>query len=551
MDALSDPGKKFGDFLSYLTDRNILSFEAANRARNAYSSVDHPADTVLIELGLVREADLARYLSDFFEVEHNESLPDEINPALIDAAGFSFLEANAVLPISIDRDGVRLAVADAFNREPIDAISYLVEQDVKLAIFPRSTILERIRILGEAQSEEAQSEIDEIDGDFDSDDIDRLRDIAREAPIIRFVSRIIQMAVDQGATDLHIEPMLDHVRIRFRTDGMLSVVDTAPRSMHPGIATRIKILSRLNIAERRLPQDGRMRIAVRGQEIDLRVSVLPTVHGETFVLRVLDKSGVDLKLGALGYTDEAIETLRNLVQIPNGIVLVTGPTGSGKTTTLYSLLRERDASEVKIFTVEDPVEYRLDGITQLQVDPAIDLTFARALRSVLRQDPDIILVGEIRDRESAQIAIQASLTGHLVFSTLHTNSAAGALTRLRDMGVEDYLIGASIRAVVAQRLLRKICVECGGSDPAKGTTADPDCGSCRGSGYSGRTVTYEIMEMTNDLAGLVSSGAGERELSNQARKNGSIAMGDHAADLVATGVTTRDEVRRVLELGGI
>ena len=294
-----------------------------------------------------------------------------------------------------------------------------------------------------------------------------------------------------------------------------------------------------------------MRISVRGQEIDLRVSVLPSVHGETFVLRVLDRSGVDLSLDALGYDADAITKFRELANIPNGIILITGPTGSGKTTTLYSVLKERDARLVKIFTVEDPVEYRLDGITQLQVDPAIDLTFARALRSVLRQDPDVILIGEIRDRETAQIAIQAALTGHLVFSTLHTNSAAGALTRLADMGIDGYLIGATIRAVVAQRLVRTTCIECQGASGAPVNGHDPACVRCHGTGYSGRTVTYEIMEISQELGAMISKGATEEELRDHARANGILSMAKHAEQLVAQGITTREEVQRVLEFGGI
>ncbi|MEZ5810814.1 MAG: GspE/PulE family protein [Rhizobiaceae bacterium] len=550
MDAITESRHDFAAFIAFLEEGGVLSHEAALRARNAYASTNHPADTVLIELGLTREGDLVRNLSGFLGLPVLERLPDNVDSALIEQVGLGFLETNQVIPIGENGEEVVIAVADPFHDEPVNAISYLLDRPAALAIFPRSAIVERIRHLMDRNEAGEQSEFDTLEVDRDSDDIDRLRDFAREAPVIKFVSRIIQQAVDRGATDLHIEPMADKVRIRFRCDGMLVPADTAPRAMHAGIATRIKILSRLNIAERRLPQDGRMRIAVRGQEIDLRVSVLPSVHGETFVLRVLDRSGVDLRLDALGYQAPAISTLRELVHIPNGIVLVTGPTGSGKTTTLYSLLKERDASEVKIFTVEDPVEYRLDGITQLQVDPAIDLTFARALRSVLRQDPDIILIGEIRDKESAQIAIQASLTGHLVFSTLHTNSALGALTRLRDMGLDDYLIAATIRAAIAQRLVRKVCGRCGNGDGTTERRPDPTCPSCRGTGYSGRSVVYEIVEISPELATLISGGADEETLNRHARQHGAVSMAKHAETMIAAGTTTREEVRRVLELGG-
>lgn len=551
MDAIADNNTDFTGFLSYLEERGVLSPEAVLRAKNAHASTHHPADTVLIELGLTREGDLARHLSEFLKLPVLEAIPDDIDPDLVGRVGLNFLETNQVIPVAISGDEIMIALADPFSPEPVNAISYLFDRPAALLIFPRSMIIERVRRLLDNHEAVESGPVDTLEGDNDSDDIDRLRDFAREAPVIKFVSRIIQQAVDRGATDLHIEPMADKVRIRFRCDGMLVLADTAPRAMHAGIATRIKILSRLNIAERRLPQDGRMRIAVRGQEIDLRVSVLPSVHGETFVLRVLDRTGVDLKLEALGYDNRAIATLRDLIHIPNGIVLVTGPTGSGKTTTLYSLLKERDASEVKIFTVEDPVEYRLDGITQLQVDPAIELSFARALRSVLRQDPDIILIGEIRDRESAQIAIQASLTGHLVFSTLHTNSATGALTRLRDMGLDDYLIGATIRAVVAQRLVRKSCSRCSRNQISANIRPDPQCPQCRGTGYSGRSVVYEIIEVSPELGAMVSAGAGESELNRHARENGAVSMAQHAEILIEEGVTTQDEIRRVLELGGL
>jgi general secretion pathway protein E len=529
----------FADFLAFLEERRILTPEAVRRARHAQATTGHAADTVLIELGLTRETDLARHLSDFLGVPELRLTPDAVDRALVETVGLGFLETNQVLPLALSDEAVVVAVADPFARAAVDLISYQFDLPAALRIAPRSAIVEATRALSETAAPDIARADAADEADSHSDDVERLRDVAREAPIIRFVAQVIQQAVDRAATDIHIEPGADHIRIRLRCDGMLETVDTAPRAMHAGIATRIKILSRLNIAERRLPQDGRMRVSVRGQEIDLRVSVMPSVHGETFVLRILDKSGVTLSLDALGYDRAAIDRLKGLAHVPNGIVLLTGPTGSGKTTTLYAVLRERQDDDVKIFTVEDPVEYRLDGISQLQIDPGIDLTFARALRSVLRHDPDIILIGEIRDRETAQIAIQAALTGHLVFSTLHTNSAAGALTRLLDMGIDGYLIGATVRAVAAQRLLRRACPACGGRG----------CGTCHGSGFHGRTVTYEILEITPELATMISSGATESALQARALAQGLRPMAEHARSLVASGATTADEVRRVLELG--
>ncbi len=528
--------KSFDAFLGFLEARDLLTAEAVRRARHARASTSHPADTVLTELGLAREAELAGYMAEFLGLGTATIKIGTLDHALIETVGPAFLEAQQILPLELAETHVVVALADPFAPGAAEVVGYGLDRRVELRVAPRNQILEALAALGDdgPASFTTTTELPEVE---ETDDLERLRDVAREAPVIRFVTRIIQDAVDRGATDIHIEPRSDQVCIRLRCDGMLTMIETAPRALLAGIATRIKILSRLNIAERRLPQDGRMRVTVRGQEIDLRVSVLPSVHGESFVLRILDRSGVALSLDALGYAPEAIQRLRALSQIPNGIILVTGPTGSGKTTTLYSVLSERQSDDVKIFTVEDPVEYRLDGVTQLQVDPGIDLTFARALRSVLRHDPDVILVGEIRDRETAQIAIQAALTGHLVFSTLHTNSAAGALTRLVDMGVDGYLIGATIRAVVAQRLLRRNCPVCGGSG----------CDPCRGTGYSGRTVTYEILEVTRDIAARIAAGTTEAQLEDATALQGYTPMAEHAAGLVARGVTSTAEVERVLD----
>ncbi|MFO6463284.1 GspE/PulE family protein [Jannaschia sp. KMU-145] len=527
----------FEGFLTHLEGQGVLRPEATQRARSGRASTDHPADTVLIELGLAREDDLARHMAAFLGLPEARIDAHALDPALIDRAGQSFLETHQVLPLEMTDDALVVAVADPFATDGAAILGYSFDRPVELRVCPRSRILEVLRTLSGQDTAPPPTPRPAAPEDGDGEDLERLQDIAREAPVIRFVTQVIQTAVDRGATDLHIEPRADHVCIRMRCDGMLDVVETVPRAMLPGIATRIKILARLNIAERRMPQDGRMRATVRGQEIDLRVSILPSVHGESFVLRILDRSGVALTLDALGYAPEAAAHLRQLARVPNGIILVTGPTGSGKTTTLYSVLRERQSDDVKIFTVEDPVEYRLDGITQLQVEPAIDLTFARALRSVLRHDPNIILVGEIRDRDTAQIAIQAALTGHLVFSTLHTNSAAGALTRLVDMGIDDYLIGATIRAVVAQRLLRKTCDACGGDG----------CAHCHETGFAGRTVTYEVMEVTREIAARIGTGATEADLEALAAARGVMPMADHAEGLARRGVTTLEEVRRVLD----
>lgn len=533
-------------FLAFLESENMLTAHAAQRALSAAKTSGHPFDTVMTELGLIGEKELAESLCRFLGVPPLAEVPDEIDPELLASVPLTYLRENGILPLGKDEHRLVIALADPFASATIAALSFHWEKTPSLRILPRRLIAESLDRIERSAADAASLEKGSVGlEDTGSDDLERLKDFAREAPIVRFVADTIHRAVDAKATDIHIEPLEDHVRIRFRHDGMLSVVDTAPSAMLSGISTRIKILSRLNIAERRLPQDGRMRIAVRGRDIDLRVSVIPSIHGEAIVLRILDRAGVELRLEKLGFDEPAQATIRTMSQAANGIVLVTGPTGSGKTTTLYSVLAERSRPDVKIFTVEDPVEYRMAGITQLQVNPAIDLDFATALRSILRQDPDIILLGEIRDRETAQIAIQAALTGHLVFSTLHTNSAAGALTRLRDMGIDGYLLGATIRGVLAQRLLRRVCSACRGDDSGRST-----CKACNSTGYSGRTVTYEMLQVSSRIATLIDDGATELEIGRAAAESGLVPMASHAASLTRSGVTTLEEVRRVIDFDG-
>lgn len=534
------------DFLAFLERNGTLTVHASQRALSASKTSVHPFDTVMTELGLLGEQELAIQLSRFLELPTIDEVPQLVGQDLLSTIAPSYLEEHALLPLELDQQRLLLAVADPFAVATIEAIAFHLEKPVVLRILPRRTItlqVERLKASIEETAEQDPGNGHNLDAGLD--DLERLKDFAREAPIIRFVAETIHQAVDTNATDIHIEPLEDHVQIRFRRDGILSIAGTTATGMLAGITTRVKILARLNIAERRLPQDGRMRLAVRGRDIDLRVSIIPSIHGETIVLRILDRGGVELKLSRLGFEDEAQAQIRSLSQAPNGIILVTGPTGSGKTTTLYSILAECARADVKVFTVEDPVEYRMTGITQLQVNPAIDLDFATALRSILRQDPDIILVGEIRDRETAQIAIQAALTGHLVFSTLHTNSAAGALTRLRDMGLDGYLLGATIRGVVAQRLLRRICATCQHAE-----NAVRSCPQCNGTGYRGRTVSHEVLRVSQEIAALIETQGSEFDIQQLAVKQGLVPMRSHAQALVTAGITTEEEIRRVIDLRG-
>ena len=397
-------------------------------------------------------------------------------------------------------------------------------------------------------------------------DLQRLRDIANEAPVIRRVNQIVADAIEARASDIHIEPSLEAVHVRYRIDGVLRTVETLPPGLKAAIASRIKIMSRLDIAERRLPQDGRIKLAVRGVDIDFRVSTIPTAHGESIVMRILDRSHVTLDFEALGFDPETIQSLRQTMCNPNGIVLVTGPTGSGKTTTLYTALKELSSPDVKVFTVEDPIEYQLPGVNQVQMQPAIGLDFPSALRAILRQDPDIIMIGEIRDAETARIAIQASLTGHLVFSTLHTNSAAASITRLIDMGVENYLIASTVKAVLAQRLVRRLCPHCAKplaaaeqwrsrlaserfACEAERLSGPVGCAHCGPSGFSGRSTIAELLPMNDQIHRLVCESATDSDLEAAARKAGMTSMYQNGMAKAWRGETSVDEILRVTRMG--
>lgn len=525
------------DFISHLEASGKMTAEGALRAQGAYRASRQPIDIILRELGLMREAVITSELARYLSLDCRETPVDFEGNTLIERLGPGYARENAVIPLDMGDDEIWLLAADPFDRGTIEAVGYFFDRSVRLTLAQRSWIDEQMSAHARASAMESAAVPPQY---TDDNDMERLVDIAREAPVVKLVSRIIQQAVDQRATDIHVEPQTETMRIRFRRDGLLMATETVSSALHAGTISRLKILARLNIAERRLPQDGKIRIPIRGQEIDLRLSVMPTVHGETAVLRILDRQAVSLDLGALGYSDDAVEGLLRSASRPNGMILVTGPTGSGKTTTLYALLSALNRPEVKIFTVEDPVEYRFHGITQLQVDPSIGLTFATALRSVLRQDPDIILVGEIRDRETAEIAVQAALTGHLVLSTLHTNSAVGAFSRLRDMGVEPFLLEATTRCVIGQRLVRRLCQHC---DPA----SDQSCEKCGGTRFSGRRAAYEILHVSNSVGAAIVKGNSEGDLLEIARSEGMVPLRQHAESLVRNGETSMSEIVRVIE----
>lgn len=526
-------------FLAFLEDSERISVEAAGRARAAERKTGQAIDVIIRELGILPEVAIANELARFLQIGSVPKLPAMESNELLERLGLDFAADKAIVPRLAENGDLLLTVANPFDADTIGAVSYFFELPVRLEITPRSAVDEFIREM--RQTSEPVGLVNGLDAVADVD-LERLQDIARDAPVVKFVSRVIQKAVDERATDIHLEPGTNSMGVRFRRDGMLTHVESVSHALHAGVISRLKILARLNIAERRLPQDGRLRLSVRGQEVDFRLSVVPSIHGETVVLRILDRETVRLDLKSLGYDAASAEKIKAITGRPNGMVLVTGPTGSGKTTTLYSILAELNRQEVKIFTVEDPVEYRMTGVTQLQIDPAIGLTFASALRSVLRQDPDIILVGEIRDRETAEIAIQAALTGHLVLSTLHTNSAIGAFSRLRDMGIEPFLIDATMQGVIGQRLLRKCCDQCRDEADKSG------CFACAGTGFKGRQATYEILQMTDRVRQAVVQGVSQEEIEAIAKQEGMMLMRDHAFRLAAEGKTTLAEAVRVVEL---
>ncbi|MEX3012094.1 GspE/PulE family protein [Hoeflea sp. TYP-13] len=532
-------------FGEYLRERSVLSDTEFSRMVAASTSTGQAIDTVLIELGLVREDQLVNHFAEYVGVRQLNPDFADLDQDLVREIGVSFLLNAGVAPVRLDDEPTMLAVADPLSADAQDMVSYLLDQQFEKCCASRSHI-EEILNQWKSENESEPSSIAhhlEHSAELELQDVNRLKDVANEAPVIRLVNEIIQRAVDRNATDIHVEPGEDSVAIRFRSDGVLNVDQRVSFQLHAGLSTRLKILSQLNIAERRLPQDGRMRVAVRGQEIDLRVSVLPSVHGETFVLRILDRSTIPLRLDALGYEPDDVSLIRHLARLKDGIVLITGPTGSGKTTTLYSMINEIDCDSVKVFTVEDPVEYRMRGITQVQVNSAIELDFSKTLRTVLRQDPDVILVGEIRDPETARIAIRAALTGHLVLSTLHTNSAAAAFSRLTDMGIESYLLADTVRAVIGQRLLRRGCSTCNGTDT-------DDCETCGGTNYQGRIATYEILQVDPAVHEAINRSATETDVLAAAKLGGFKTLPEHADGLVGNGLTDQSEIARVFS-GGV
>jgi general secretion pathway protein E len=553
--APDGPALGLGDrILVSLFAEGAISADNAERARRAHARAGGSLVDIIIRLGLCEEKALARAVA---AVAGLDPLKDEDVPAealFADRLSVPFLRDARVLPLAERDDAVLCAAADPTNEVTKRALVMAFAKSVAFVVGAASQIDQALLRLYSDAGAGAAAATTSAASDVTETDVARLRESASEAPIVRFVEQLIARAVDAGASDIHIEPLQRRLRIRLRVDGILHEEEPAPLSSAPAIVSRVKILSRLDIAERRLPQDGSIKLNVRGREIDLRVATAPVANGEAIAIRVLDRETVRLDLTELGFGEALLGGFRKALLRPNGIILVTGPTGAGKSTTLYAALNTLNTVGRKIVTVEDPVEYKIDGLNQIQVKPDIGLDFARTLRSILRHDPDVIMVGEIRDAETARIAIQAALTGHLVLSTLHTNDAASAVTRLLDMGIEDYLLTSTIACVVAQRLVRRLCRECRRAVPApqfldgaREVFAAEGCPSCRGTGYRGRMIIAELLEMSGDVRRAVLDQAEAAELRDAALRSGMRSLYDNGLDAVRFGATSLEEVMRVAQ----
>ncbi|MCO5105869.1 MAG: type II secretion system ATPase GspE [Burkholderiaceae bacterium] len=465
---------------------------------------------------------------------------------------YGFARTHQVLVTGVSGDAVEVWIGDRTPRAALAELTRTLPLRLVTVHKPEAELAAAISRAYSQQEGSAASVVDEVESDLDLSrllqDIPKIEDLLEaedDAPIIRMINALLTQASRDGASDIHIEPFETTSVVRFRIDGTLRDVVRPRRELHAALISRIKIMAQLDIAEKRLPQDGRITLRIGGRPMDVRVSTLPTGHGERAVLRLLDKEAGRLDLARLGMSPGTLSAFDRLVHQPHGIVLVTGPTGSGKTTTLYAALGRLDSSTTNILTVEDPIEYDLEGIGQTQVNPRIDMTFAKALRSILRQDPDVVMIGEIRDLETAQIAVQASLTGHLVLATLHTNDAVSAVTRLIDMGIEPFLLSSSLLGVVAQRLVRKLCTQCRQSDPVTQGWRAVGCLACNRTGYQGRTGIYELFAVDDEIRGLVHRNAPESEIRAAALRGGMMSMRDDGRRWVGAGVTSADEVVRV------
>jgi type IV pilus assembly protein PilB len=558
------------NFSQILIQQKIISKEQLTEAERMARSSGSKVPDALVRLGYCTGEEVVRAMAKEHGLDFVDLTEVSIPATVIELVPESVARENSILPMSEEGGSLRVIMSDPLDYETQEKLRFILNRDIRIALAPRESIQESInRHYGQTDAESADTMLQEFT-DTAIDFTETMEESSKEeevidenaAPIVRLVHLIISEAVQLRASDIHVEPFEDRVRVRYRIDGILVERDSAPRRLLGAMLSRIKILSKIDIAERRRPQDGRIKVTVGEKELDLRVSVLPTNHGQSVVMRLLDKDNIKVGVRQLGLSENDFREFRNLIRRPNGIILVTGPTGSGKTTTLYAALNELNRPDRKIITAEDPVEYYLPGINQVEVRHNIGLDFARIIKSMLRMAPNIILVGEMRDSETAQMGIQASLTGHLVFSTLHTNDAPGAITRMTDMGVPGYLVASSVMAVMAQRLVRVVCSKCkapfkpseailaeAGITPEVAAKANfmkgKGCGNCQKSGYRGRLGLYEVMLMTSKIRELSFQGASTQELRKVAIAQGMHTLYQDGIAKVLKGITTLDEVFRV------
>ena len=549
-----------------LKRRGLLSDEQLTESR----ATDAPTVVqAAVDLGYVQEADALQAIADEVGLDYIDLREADVDLAALEGFPQKLIYRQSLFPIRFEDESIVVATSDPFDLYPLDEASAATGRNIIPIVAERVEIArlmkrhlgvgsETVEGLLAAKEDEDVELLEKIETDGSE-----LSEMAQEASVIRLVNEILLEAIETRTSDVHIETQSDGIAIRYRIDGILHPQPTPPEinRFQAAIISRLKIMAHLNIAEKRLPQDGRIKLRVRGREVDIRMSVIPMIHGEGLVMRILDKSAMVFNLGKLGMSDDVYQTFSNIIEMPHGIVLVTGPTGSGKTTTLYSSLLQIRSPETKIITTEDPVEYQLDGINQIQVHNKIGFTFAHSLRSILRHDPDIVLVGEIRDLETAESAIQASLTGHLVFSTLHTNDAAGAFTRMADMGVEPFLVAGTVEGVMAQRLIRRLCVHCKEQyQPSKSDLPSDfpwdragdaplyrsaGCRECRQVGYTGRMGIYELLVANDDIRQLALERASSWNVRKAAVDNGMRTLRMDAWDKVISGDTSVDEVLRI------
>ncbi len=561
MDATQDA--LFGQSL---TGAGLVTQDELARAQERREPGERLSDAI-VRLGYMTPEELARALAQRFGLPYvgREEFPT--SPPFLRNLSPQYMRQYRFCPLAVENGTLLIACADPSDPVPADDLRAVLGLEVRLAVATEAAILEAIDRYFGSGSTAVQKVIETIrDGDWTAEeagaeDVSSLRDMAFEAPVVRLVNLLVENAVTANASDIHIEPFEDNLRVRYRIDGVLFDAETPPKRLRAAITSRIKIMAELNIAERRLPQDGRIRMNLQGRRLDIRVSTIPTIYGESIVMRLLDRAAILLPLERLGFDARAERQIERLIHLPHGMLLVTGPTGSGKTTTLYAALDKINAPDKKIITIEDPVEYQLRGVNQIHVKPKIGLTFAAGLRHIVRQDPDVIMVGEIRDLETADIAIHAALTGHLVFSTLHTNDAPGAITRLLDMGAEPFLIASVLEGILAQRLVRLICLACrvpyepepkelramGIETLPAGATLfrGKGCPECRGTGYRGRNGIYEFMAMTEELRSLTLQKTPGHVIRERAIAAGMMTLRRDGWARCCLGLTTVDEVLRV------